>query len=264
MNNILKKVSILGVIMTLSGFMMAATASDKSVTVFPAEGNKQCSNFSLNVIRQINGVISPTTGTISDGTKSASYAISAGGTVMSFSNATAPIDYVLLKNSGNVSFIIYPSGGVTSDGNMKLTVGSVDFPITAYSLCYGLGNVVAPPPPPPPLKTLKSCSSGGGGGSFLDGTGITCPASGRTLVCNVELDKPFYGLNDGTDTCCVCNNANNAGLAECNPNAPAGEPNACPKATAATNPVEVTTHIELNNDPYYCTTIGGSRTCFRY
>ena len=107
------------------------------------------------------------------------------------------------------------------------------------------------------MQTLKSCNVS----SFLDGAGITCPTSGRSLVCNVELDKPFFGMNDGSDTCCVCNNA---ALTECNPNVPAGEPNACPKATVGTNPVEVTTYIELNNDPYYCTTIGGKRTCFPY
>lgn len=245
-----------GLIFGLCIFALTASASDKSTTIFPAEGNKQCNDYSANsIVHQINGMIAPTTGTVSDGTNSASYTISAAGTNLSFSNSTTPIDYVLVKNSKNVSVIIYPAGGVTGDGNIKLTVSNVDLPITAYSLCYGLGNT---PPPPPPAKVLKSCNIS----SILDQTGVSCPTSGqRTLVCNVELDKPFFGLNDGSDTCCICNDS---AKTECNPNVPAGQPNACPKATTGTNPVEVTTHIEMNNDPYYCTTTGGTRTCFPY
>lgn len=109
--------------------------------------------------------------------------------------------------------------------------------------------------------------------STLDDTGIVCPDTGRTLVCNIELDEPFYGLV-ASDSCCVCNN--NSPLQECDADIPAGATNAdgVPSCTLTPaektalgdllRPAEVTTHIELNNDPYYCTTIGGRRTCYRY
>lgn len=247
-------------------------ASDHSATVFPAEGNKQCSDYASNGTVMQMGTTSPVVaGTLSgaenprdaDTTgESVAYTV-AGGTVAGFSGATTPIDYALLKSSRSISVIIYPSGGVTQDANMRLTVAGVDQPITAISLCYGLGNVVAAPPPPPPLKTLKSCNLD----AVLDNTGVSCPTNGdRTLVCNFELDKSFYGLKDGSDSCCVCNSAANAPLTECDPNVAAGEANACPNPASATKlPTEVTTHLELNNDPYYCTTVGsGPRICYSY
>jgi len=247
-------------------------ASDNSATVFPAEGNKQCSDYASNSTVIQMGVTSPlVAGTLSgaenpldaDTTgESVAYTV-AGGTVAAFSAATTPIDYAILKSGRSIAVVIYPSGGVTEDGNMRLTVAGVDQPISAISLCYGLGNVVTPPPPPPPLRTLKSCNID----AVLDTTGVSCPVNGdRTLVCNFELDKSFYGLKDGTDSCCVCNNANDAPLVECDPNVVAGEPNACPDPTSTAKlPTEVTTHLELNNDPYYCTTVGsGPRICYKY
>jgi hypothetical protein len=111
----------------------------------------------------------------------------------------------------------------------------------------------------------------------LDDTGIDCPDAGRVLVCNIELDKDFYGLI-ASDSCCVCNN-NDSPLQKCDPDLQAGEINADgePACTMTTDektayveeggilrPAEVSTHIELNNDPYYCTIIGGRRTCYRY
>jgi len=250
------------------GYAALSFASDYSATVFPAEGNKQCSDYASNSTVLQMGTTSPVTaGTLSgaDNPKDAdttgesvAYTV-AGGTVVGFGSATTPIDYALLKSGRAISVIIYPSGGVTHDANMRLTVAGVDQPITAISLCYGLGNVVAPPPPPPPLATIKSCNID----AFLDATGVSCPTNGqRTLVCNFELDKSFYGLKDGSDTCCVCNSGT---ATECDPSVPSGSPNACPDpASISKTPTEVTTHIELNNDPYYCTTVSGIRKCYAY
>ena len=264
------------------GYAALSFASDNSVTVFPAEGNKQCSDYAANGKILQMGTTSPlASGTVSgpenlvddpviypDATgETAAYAI-IDGTVMSFSNATTPIDFALLKSSKDVTVIIYPSGGVTSDSDMRLTVAGLDKPISAISLCYGLGNVAPPPPPPPAPLTLKSCDTVN---AALDFTGVTCPnTTERQLVCNFELDKPFYGLKDGSDSCCVCNST---ALTECNPDLPAGtivadgEPGPCPnpKNSDQVLPTEVTTHIELNNDPYYCTTVGsGPRICYKY
>ena len=251
----------------LLGYAALLSASDKSVTVFPAEGNKQCSDYSANSLIKQMGTTSPVpSGSLSgaenpqdaDTTgESATYTV--GGNVVGFSGSTTPIDYALLKSGRSISVIIYPSGGVTEDANMKLTVGGVDQPITAISLCYGLGNSAPPPPPPLPPKTLKAC----GLESILDATGVTCPASGKTLVCNFELDKPFFGLNDNTDSCCVCNSA---ALVECDPSQPAGGPNSClaDSETATKAGAEVPVIIELNNDPYYVSCVAGICTYYRY
>lgn len=248
------------------GYAALSSASDKSVTVFPAEGNGVCSDYSSNNLILQMGTGSPlVSGTVygvenprdaDTSGESAAYAI-AGKTVASFSASTTPIDYAILKSSRNISLIIYPAGGVTSDANMSLVVAGVPQTISAINLCYGLGNV-APTPPPVVLKTLKSCNTS----STLDTTGVACGGTARSLVCNFELDKSFYGLKDGSDSCCVCNSA---ALTECDPNVPAGEPNACTSTSAKALPTEVTTHLELNNDPYYCTTVGsGPRICYAY
>jgi hypothetical protein len=237
----------------LLGHAALASASDNSATVLPAEGNVQCSDYASNsTILQmsakpvaagtLSGAENPkdadTTG------ESAAYTVS-GGKIVSFSAATTPIDYAVLKSGNSVSVLMYPSGGVTEDTDMRLTVNNVDKTITSISLCYGLGNAVEPPPPPPPLETLKSCDLD----AILDATGVTCPDSGeRTLVCNFELDKSFFGLNDGSDSCCVCNSA---ALTECDASQPAGGPNACISATGSKEGAEIPVMIMLNNDPSY-------------
>jgi hypothetical protein len=251
----------------LLGYAALASASDNSATVIPAEGNKQCADYAANsTIVQMGTTKPAAAGTLSgaenpkdaDTTgESAAYTLS-GGTVVGFSAATTPIDYAILKSGSNISVLMYPSGGVTADSDMRLTVNNVDLTISSISLCYGLGNAVEPPPPPPPLKTLKSCDLD----AVLDATGVSCPASGRTLVCNFELDKSFFGLDDGSDSCCVCNSAT---LTECDPTQPAGGPNACLNDGASkTNAAEVPVHIELNNDPYYQSCVAGRCTYYKY
>lgn len=240
-----------------------AVASDKAATVIPAEGNKQCSDYASNALVLQMGTNAPlATGLLSGPEnprdsdtvgESALYTVSAG-TTAGFASATTPVDFAILKSGRSVSVLIYPAGGVRDDANMKLMVGGQPLPITAISLCYGLGNAA---PPPPVASTIKSCNLD----ASLDQTGVACPASGRTLVCNFELDTPFYGLNNGSDSCCVCNTGGE--LQECDPGVAAGEPNACPLATTKAG-TEVTTHVELNNDPYVCTTVAGLRKCYAY
>jgi len=251
----------------LLGHAALVSASDNSATVLPAEGNVQCSDYASN-----STILQMSTKPVAAGTlsgaenprdadttgESATYTVS-GGKVVSFSAATTPIDYAVLKSGNSVSVLMYPSGGVTADSDMHLTVNNVDLTISSISLCYGLGNAVEPPPPPPPLKTLKSCDID----AVLDATGVACPANGdRTLVCNFELDKSFFGLDDGSDSCCVCNSAV---LTECDPTQPAGGPNACLNDGASkTSAAEVPVDIQLNNDPYYRSCVGGTCTYYKY
>jgi hypothetical protein len=246
------------------GNVSGAFASDNSATLLPAEGNVVCADYAANsIILSMDSRSPDPSGTLTgdenpaDGDttgESVAYTIS-NGTSLSFSNSTTPIDYAVLKSGRDVTVAMYPSGGVTEDANLTVSVGGQDQDISAFSLCYGLGNI-APPPPAP--QVTKSCDID----AVLDATGIQCPSDGsRALVCNLELDKPFFGTADGSDTCCVCNNA---ALTECDTTVPAGEPNACPDAVGSKTGTEVTTHIEINNDPYYCLTWGGRRTCYPY
>lgn len=262
--NLLKPITVA----LMMGFVSTSYASSNSVTVFPAEGNGQCTDYSSNSLilkmrttaPELSGVVSGLENprdTDSTG-ESAAYEI-AGGTVLSFSGSTTPVDYAVLKAGKKVNVIIYPSGGVTSDENMSLVVNGQTLNIEEFSLCYGLGNTA---PPAPEASTIPRCEDLFQGGG-LDNVGITCPSSGeRSLVFNLELDKSFYNTG-GTPTACVCNSA--TPLTECDPSVAAGQPNACPDpASAAKLPTEVTTHIELNNDPYYCTTVAGIRKCYSY
>lgn len=253
-----------------------AIASEKSVTVFPAEGNKTCNDYASNKLVQSMSVNSPILGqtvTLSgsdlatDGDalpEYVTYQMSANGKSLRFDptpgptppKTNTPIDYVVLKSGSTVSVVIYPAGGVTSDTNLSIPGPSnTSLTITAFSICYGLGNV-APTPPDPVKAMTPACTMSG-----LDGQGILC--SGTThpvLLCSMELDQPFFGLKSG-DTCCVCNNA---ALTECDPSLAEGAEGACPGPTNEGVAKEVTTTIEINKDPYYCTTVGGTKKCYKY
>lgn len=253
-----------------------AIASDKSATVFPAEGNKTCSDYASNKVVQNMSVSSPILGQavtlsgsdlLSDGDtlpEYVAYQISADGKSLRFDptpgpnppKTNTPIDYVVLKSGSTVSVVIYPAGGVTGDANLSIPgPNNTSLTITAFSICYGLGNLA--PTPPGPVKAMTPvCTMSG-----LDGQGIIC--SGTThpvLLCSMELDQPFFGLKTG-DTCCVCNNA---ALTECDPNLAEGVEGSCPGPTHGGEPKEVTTTIEINKDPYYCTTVGGTKKCYPY
>lgn len=263
-------IRFLGAILVV-GAATAAQASDKAAVIFPAEGNKTCSDYSANsLILQMGTNSLLASGSLAgtenprdaDTTGEAATYTVADGKVFAFS-ATTPIDYALLKSGRNISLIVYPSGGVYEDANMKLTVGGVEQTISSINLCYGLGNVA--PTPPTMSMTIPSCDALNANGG-LDGVQIMCPANqARSIVYNFELGQPFYSQT-GSPIACVCNSAP---LQQCDPGV-AYDPNnlannACPRpADNGKNGVEVTTHIELNNDPYTCYTIGGTRTCFYY
>lgn len=258
----------------LLGGAVPTFASQNSVTVFPAEGNKQCSDYSSNSMILQMGTTSPVSSGVLTGPEnprdadttgeSAPYTVTNGGKTVSFGNpddpngvrSTTPIDYALLKSGKNVTVIIYPSGGVTSDKDMRLTVGGQDLVVTAVSLCYGLGNAA---PPPPPVSIVPRCEDLMTSGGF-DGLSIQC-GSGRSLVFNFELDQQHYNYTN-TPVACICNST--APLVECDPKALEGEPNSCIDPATKTTIPQVVTNIELSNDPYYCTTVLGSYKCYKY
>lgn len=252
------------------GHASLAIASNNAATIFPAEGNKTCNDYAANSLILQMGTNSPqATGSLvgpenprdADTTGEAATYTVTGGKVVGFS-ATTPIDYALLKSGKSIAFIIYPSGGVYEDANMKLTVGGVDQTISAVSLCYGLGNVAPPPPAPTTIPSCEDLNNTGG----LDHVMISCPADGSTsIIYNFELDNARFYNTNGTPMACVCNRP---ALLECDPNVPYDALNpgngACPQPVGDKTGAEVTTHVELNNDPYVCTTVGGIRKCYSY
>jgi len=123
--------------------------------------------------------------------------------------------------------------------------------------------------------------------SEFDGLVINCPTYGdgtfppRSVIFNFELDGQKFYNTLSTPLACVCNNYDNNGdgmpdkfdefnkpvpqpLKECNPEKVYPEEGACPQPVGDKSGAEVTTHVELNNDPYLCSTIGGKRTCYYY
>jgi hypothetical protein len=105
-------------------------------------------------------------------------------------------------------------------------------------------------------------------------TGVTCPMSGEPrLVCSADLTYDADKFRLGTDACCVCN----ATAVQCDPDL-AWDPDfaadqqpvdpvtglgPCPLVDAYKK-VQVPSILMFNNDPYYCYTVGGKRTCFAY
>lgn len=258
MNSYLRK--LLGVVSVAALVLGAASqsvASDNSTVVLPAEGNVRCNDYAANDVILSMDTSSPTaSGTVQgpddpadadSDPESATYAIS-GGTTLSFSNSSRPVDFAVLKSSREVAVIMYEAGGVSFDGNMTITRSGVDLPIDAFSLCYGLSASASP-------RTTPVCDDVYGAGYCA----ATAPGGERKLIYAFDLDADggeFYNTE-----ACVCNSAP---LEECNPSVAAGNEGACPHKDSANPAPEVTTHIELNNDPYYCETIGGERNCYWY
>jgi len=261
--------------MSFAGFASATQPVSKAAVVFPIEGNATCNTFAKNkIIKEMRAQPAAPSGTVSNGIHSASYA-GGGSTTASFSASTIPIDFVILKSGGYGSLFIYPSGGVIEDAGMQLMASKSSKqaptaqPIEAITLCYGLGNEM------PPQVSIPLCNDPENPAFNLDELQITCPTPTdgkpkRSIIFNFELDGQEFYNTENSALACVCNSPKPLPL--CNPNVPYledefGEPvdnNACPKPAASKSGVEVTTHIELNNDPYVCSTIGGKRTCYYY
>jgi hypothetical protein len=117
---------------------------------------------------------------------------------------------------------------------------------------------------------VQQCEPTGGGDVYINGVLATCPDPevGPRLVCSADLDVEADKFQLGVTACCLCN----ATAKRCDENLPAGadpdpitglEP--CPDATIQNkDAVQVPTTLMFNNDPYYCITVGGRRTCYKY
>jgi hypothetical protein len=103
---------------------------------------------------------------------------------------------------------------------------------------------------------------------LINGTQVDCPDGDEPrLVCSADLSDDADKFELDNTGCCVCNTV----AIECDPNlAQADDPvnglEPCPDLSGkdTNSPLQVPTTIILNNDPYYCYTIGGQRRCFYY
>jgi hypothetical protein len=214
------------------------TGSPLASTVGNLKGVIGCANLNNRVSCGLNSG----TGSCSAPGFSATAQLQANGTVNWSASGTKKITEVFVygTNGGNTCQYVYSGGATNGQGLGFLKSNNSYQGVQGVDFCTD--NTVA--------AVTPTCES----------IGITCPTTNRSLVYKFDLDSAggsFFNTQP-----CVCNNGGQP-LTQCNPNVPAGQPGACPNLTSKI-PTEVTTHIELNNDPYYCQTIGGSRTCFFY
>jgi hypothetical protein len=252
----------IGAIALLMSFATLTYAASNAAVVIPVEGNPTCKTYAKNqLIKQINYPSS------TSASPSADFFISTDMTTASFTSSTVAIDFAILKSKGNGALFMYKAGGVATDADMQVLVPTKDKKgvepgaIDSISLCYGLE------PYTEHQATIPSCSDVNADGTpILDGLGITCPLNKKSIIFNFELGNnedgqpPFYNT-ETTPFACVCNSE---ALQMCDPNKAYPEAGACPQPVGDKTGAEVTTHIELNNDPYVCSTAGGIRTCFSY
>lgn len=230
-----------------------ATQTD---VVLNLEGNPTCSSLAINSILEIKDTAPPLVGTKivtgPDGQK-ITYTVGANGTTITTWQVSSPptsspllrpVNLVILKAQGAAGARVFHFGsaGVTSD-DTEQAAGR----LAQVSFCYGLSQLAATPQP------LASCSSLALGA--LDETGITCPSNVTEARVLISLDP---GSANWNVKLCTCNTT----FTKCDPNAPAGQTNACPNPTGTLATVPI--HIEGVQDPasLVCTTIGGQRLCF--
>ena len=107
----------------------------------------------------------------------------------------------------------------------------------------------------------------------INGVEVLCPTETDPdgnplprLVCSADLSPDADKFRLGNTACCLCN----ATATECDADLAEGEIDpvtgldACPDSTAVKGSLQVPSTLMFNNDPFYCYTIGGQRTCFRY
>lgn len=185
----------------------------------------------------------PVTGTIST---------NANGSINWNSNGLRVTEVLVSGTAGGSTCAYVYTGGATSGTNLGyLKSTGVYQGVQGVALCTDGA-------PPPLSKTTPTCEalnlSGG-----IDGVLIQCPSdpTKKSVIFNLEIGKPFFGTTD-SPIACACNTG---ALSECDPGMKAGETGSCIAATGAKVGNEVTTHIEINNNPHYCTTVAGVRTC---
>jgi hypothetical protein len=230
------------------GAAPAAWASDAPV-VLDLEGNPTCSSLTVNRISELR-VNSIATGifTFTSGTQQIRVTFS-GNTridrweVLNGSDGKIEnINFVILKGAGPTGAKVYHFGqtGRPFDED-ELPPGNT---IAQVSFCWGLQGA-STVSNPPACRDL--------------GLGINCTNPDKVIFV-FDTANAFFDLQP-----CTCGNAT---LQVCNPDATSGSTTslpACVKAPPNGNLTEVPTLVEGVKNPgtFFCTTIGGKRTCYQ-
>jgi len=184
-------------------------------------------------------------------TVAGSYTMNADGSINWTSNGARVTEVLVTGTAGGQTCEYVYSGGATQGSSLGYLKSNGSYQsVQSVALCSDNA-------PPPPKQTIPRCEDLNASGG-LDGLQIQCPANGaKSVVYNLELGQPHFSTA-GSPIACVCNAP---ALPECDPSKKAGEPGACVAVNGSKAGTEVTTHIEINNDPYTCITRAGRRTC---
>jgi hypothetical protein len=231
--------------------------SDKSVAVIISQGSGTCNSYAIANIQSLGGSVSTAGGTFSSNGASASYKLIKGGTELQFSGSTVPINFAIIKSSQDVRIFYYPTPTYVN-ADKKLTFGNTK-KIDSVSLCYGQGGgATAPPPEPVAIPTCADLVDSG----LLDASAVTCPTdfTEERVIFSVDPSKPLWN-----PVACTCNVPPEEAFEECDANATADDDPTQTRACFSGNGLRgVVTVIELINDGTgFCTTIGGTRTCYK-
>lgn len=212
----------------------AARASDAPVVL--DNENANCNQLTVNSIKELkvtsimDGIAMMGTQKIDidfDGTKIKRWEVVGG----------VNVNAVIVKGAGSGTRVYhFGQNGSLVDEDVPSPGGA----ITQVRFCYGLQGASTVSNPP-------SCNS----------VGITC--SGDKVVFVFELNQKFFDLQP-----CTC--SANSALTVCNPNATAASDTAAALPACVSGGVltEVPTVVEgvKNPDTFFCTVVGGKRTCY--
>jgi hypothetical protein len=238
----------LGLVFSANALATTPQNSDESSVVIISQGSGECNTYAIANIQSMGGNVSGLEGSFSSPNASASYTLSSDGKVFGFNNSSVPINFAILKAQSDVRIFYYKTAGpsVTADSNLRIG----DKRIQSVSLCYGQGQGGVGESNPVILPRCDDLDE-----ELLDKTGILCPESGqRRVLVSLDPDEPKWN-----PTLCTCNVSGS--FTQCNADAEEGEEGFCP----GSHPLRaLPTVIEAGNDKtWVCTTVGGTRTCYK-
>lgn len=225
------------------GFSPPAQASDAPV-VLDLEGNPTCSSLTVNRISELR-INSISSGTFTSGTQQVKVEFAGTSKIARWDvlpgsdNKLENVNFVIVKGSGSAGARVYhfgQTGRLFDEDEEPPRLAS----IAQVSFCYGLQGTSTVSDPP-------ACSS----------LGINC--TGNKVVFLFDLGSTFFDLQP-----CTCGAAT---LTACNPDATAASAAtttlpACVSSTKVLTEVPTLVEGVKNPSTYFCTTVGGKRTCY--
>lgn len=270
--------------------------SEKSAAVVPDNAqNAACSKYTVGGT-QLSIKKPRRSGTVSGSGETANYSLTDGKTNLSFSDASLPIDFVIVrgKKGSKKSLVIhYYSSGVNDDFNIKvLGADKTPLPVVEFALCAKSVETEGTPLNPVTFDlTIPRC-----GTESTPASPSACPHPSASdnqddpyLSSKEIVLVKYIPLKIGDDAArfaapvdertCFCTGgdptvAEIENLVQCDDEADAYDPEDAPalgenvpggSCTLKVAPgAKVQQVTELENDPYFCRTINGRRVCWAY